>query len=90
MGRQLICILFRKGLLDILKPKEVHGEDFPSKTFRVMKKRRKVVCMGSTDITSRAGGVEWSRARTKDKFGYVYDEDFSGEPVRVVKEKKIM
>jgi hypothetical protein len=75
--------LIRDELRYILDPKEVHGEDFPGETFRVVRislaklsawwRRRKSACMGST-----GRGVScWRRGMGKvneDEGGMMKDE----------------
>lgn len=46
--------LTRNELRYILDPKEVHGEDFPGETFRVLKNEGCQAIWGVQDATSRA------------------------------------
>jgi hypothetical protein len=52
----------------ILDPKEVHGEDFPGETFRVLKEKevKQFGDASQSDETSSAGCVGWD-GRMKDK-----------------------
>jgi hypothetical protein len=54
--------LVRDELRYILDPKEVHGEDFPGETFRVLKEKE-VRLYGDapqSDVTAGVGGVGWA------------------------------
>ena len=57
----------RDELRYILDPKEVHGEDFPGETFRVLKEKevRLYGDASQSDVKAGAGGVGWSGERMK-------------------------
>ena len=49
----------RDELRYILDPKEVHGDDFPGKTFRVLKEKEVRLCRDASRRTSRLVLEAW-------------------------------